>query len=133
MVDNIGLSISSINLTYNNTGIVGAQDGDIQIALKEGHAPTADYVRELREELPRRFPGLTFSFPPADIVSQILNFGAPAPIDLQIRGTNLDANFDYANAMLPKIRAIPGVADARIQQSRANPVFNVDVDRTRAQ
>ena len=133
MVDNIGLSISSINLTYNNTGIVGEQDGDIQIALKEGHAPTADYVKKLREVLPRRFPGLTFSFPPADIVSQILNFGSPAPIDLQIRGANRDANFDYANAILPKIRAIAGVADARIQQSRANPVFNVDVDRTRAQ
>ena len=133
MVDNIGLSISSINLTYNNTGIVGEQDGDIQIALKEGHAPTADYVKKLREVLPRRFPGLTFSFPPADIVSQILNFGSPAPIDLQIRGANLDANFDYANAILPKIRAISGVADARIQQSRANPVFNVNVDRTRAQ
>jgi CzcA family heavy metal efflux pump len=133
MVDNIGLSTSSINLTYNNTGIVGEQDGDVQIALKEGHAPTADYVKKLREELPKRFPGVTFSFPPADIVSQILNFGSPAPIDLQIRGANLDANFDYANVLLPKIRAIPGVADARIQQSRANPVFNVDVDRTRAQ
>jgi CzcA family heavy metal efflux pump len=133
MVDNIGLSISSINLTYNNTGIVGEQDGDIQIALGEGHAPTADYVKKLREELPRRFPGVTFSFPPADIVSQILNFGSPAPIDLQIRGANLDANFDYANTILPKIRAIPGVADARIQQSRQAPVLNVDVDRTRAQ
>jgi len=133
MVDNIGLSASSINLTYNNTGIVGEQDGDIQIALKEGHKPTADYVKRLREELPRRFPGVVFSFPPADIVSQILNFGSPAPIDLQIRGANLDANFDYANLVLPKIRAIPGVADARIQQSRSAPIFNVDVDRTRAQ
>jgi multidrug efflux pump subunit AcrB len=133
MVDNIGLSASSINLTYNNTGIVGEQDGDIQIALKEGHKPTADYVRRLREELPRRFPGVTFSFPPADIVSQILNFGSPAPIDLQIRGANLAADFDYANVLLPKIRAIPGIADARIQQSRSAPVFNVDVDRTRAQ
>ncbi|HJT96921.1 MAG TPA: efflux RND transporter permease subunit, partial [Rhodanobacteraceae bacterium] len=133
MVDNIGLSTSSINLTYNNTGIVGEQDGDIQIALKEGHKPTADYVKKLREELPRRFPGVVFSFPPADIVSQILNFGSPAPIDLQIRGANLDANFDYANRILPKIRAIPGVADARIQQSRSAPVFNVDLDRTRAQ
>jgi CzcA family heavy metal efflux pump len=133
MVDNIGLSISSINLTYNNTGVVGEQDGDIQIALKEGHAPTADYVKKLREVLPRRFPGVTFSFPPADIVSQILNFGSPAPVDIQIRGANLDAGFDYANLILPKIRAIPGVADARIQQSRQSPVFNVDVDRTRAQ
>ncbi len=133
MVDNIGLSISSINLTYNNTGVVGEQDGDIQIALKEGHAPTADYVKKLREELPKRFPGVTFSFPPADIVSQILNFGSPAPVDIQVRGANLDAGFDYARSILPKIRAIPGVADARIQQSRQAPVFNVDVDRTRAQ
>ena len=133
MVDNIGLSISSINLTYNNTGVVGEQDGDIQIALKEGHAPTADYVKKLREVLPKRFPGVTFSFPPADIVSQILNFGSPAPVDIQVRGANLDAGFDYANNILPKIRAIAGVADARIQQSRQAPVFNVDVDRTRAQ
>ena len=133
MVDNIGLSTSSINLTYNNTGVMGTQDGDIQIALKEGHKPTADYVRELREKLPRQFPGVTFSFPPADIVSQILNFGSPAPIDLQVRGANLDANFDYANSLLPRIRAIPGIADVRIQQSRQSPVFKVDVDRTRAQ
>ncbi|MFC4821834.1 efflux RND transporter permease subunit [Dokdonella ginsengisoli] len=133
IVDNIGLSNSSINLTYNNTGVMGLQDGDIQIALKEGHRPTAEYVRQLREQLPREFPGVTFSFPPADIVSQILNFGAPAPIDLQIRGANLDANFDYANLLLPKIRAIPGIADARIQQSRRSPIFDVDLDRSRAQ
>jgi CzcA family heavy metal efflux pump len=133
LVDNIGLPPSSINLTYNNTGVVGTQDGDVQIALKEGHRPTADYVRELRERLPREFPDTTFSFPPADIVSQILNFGAPAPIDLQIRGANLDANFDYANKLLKEIRRIPGVADARIQQSRKSPVFEVNVNRTRAQ
>ena len=120
IVDNIGLPPSSINLTYNNTGVMGAQDGDIQIALKEGHQPTDGYVRKLREELPRQFPGVTFSFPPADIVSQILNFGSPAPIELQIRGNNLDANFDYANLLLPKIRAITGVADVRIQQSRGS-------------
>jgi len=133
MADNIGLSISSINLTYNNTGLVGSQDGDIQIALKEGHRPTAEYVKTLREQLPRRFPGLTFTFPPADIVSQILNFGSPAPIDLQIRGSNLNANFDYANSLLSKIRAIPGIADVRIQQARTSPYFDVDLDRTRAQ
>ena len=133
IVDNIGIPISSINMTYNNTGLIGAQDGDIQIALKEGHKPTADYVRTLREVLPKQFPGTTFSFPPADIVSQILNFGSPAPIDLQIRGGKLDANFDYANKLLAKIRLIPGVVDARIQQSRANPVFDINVDRTRAQ
>lgn len=133
IVDNIGIPISSINMTYNNTGLIGEQDGDIQIALKEGHQPTAEYVRSLREVLPSQFPGTTFSFPPADIVSQILNFGSPAPIDLQIRGGKLAANFDYANQLLAKIRLIPGVVDARIQQSRTSPVFNINVDRTRAQ
>lgn len=133
IVDNIGIPISSINMTYNNTGLIGAQDGDIQIALKEGHRPTADYVRQLREVLPKQFPGTTFSFPPADIVSQILNFGSPAPIDLQIRGGKLADNFDYANKLLAKIRVIPGVVDARIQQSRANPVFDINIDRTRSQ
>lgn len=133
IVDNIGIPISSINMVYNNTGLIGAQDGDIQIALKKGHAPTADYVRKLREVLPQQFPGTTFSFPPADIVSQILNFGAPAPIDLQIRGGKLNDNFDYANKLLAKIRLVPGVADARIQQSRARPVFDINVDRTRSQ
>ncbi|HSH73712.1 MAG TPA: efflux RND transporter permease subunit [Methylophilaceae bacterium] len=133
IVDNIGMPTSGINMTYNNTGLIGSQDGDIQIALKEDHKPTAEYVRRLREELPRQFPGTTFSFPPADIVSQILNFGSPAPIDLQIRGGKLSDNFDYANKLLAKIRQIPGVVDARIQQSRANPVFDINVDRTRSQ
>jgi CzcA family heavy metal efflux pump len=133
LVDNIGIPISSINMTYNNTGLIGEQDGDIQIALKEGHRPTADYVRELRERLPREFPGTTFSFPPADIVSQILNFGSPAPIDLQIRGGKLDANFDYANKLVAKIRQVPGVADVRIQQSRKSPLFDINIDRTRSQ
>src|SRR3954453_1470131 len=96
IVDNTGIPVSGINMTYNNTGTIGPQDGDIQIKLKEGHRPTAEYVRILREQLPNRFPGVTFSFLPADIVSQILNFGAPAPIDLQIRGPNLQANFAYA-------------------------------------
>jgi len=133
LVDNIGMPTSSINLTYNNTGVIGSQDGDVQIALKEGHKPTEDYVKHLREELPKQFPGVTFTFPPADIVSQILNFGSPAPIDIQIRGNNLNANFDYATALLKRIREVPGVTDARIQQSRQNPVLKVDVDRTRAQ
>jgi len=132
LVDNIGLPVSSINLTYNNTGVIGTQDGDVQIALSPDHHPTADYVRVLRDRLPREFPDTVFSFPPADIVSQILNFGAPAPIDLQVRGANLDANFDYANSLLKVIRRIPGVADARIQQSRRSPVFDVNVNRTRA-
>lgn len=91
LVDNIGLPPSNINLTYNNTGVMGSQDGDFQIALRSGHQPTAGYVKRLREALPERFPDSTFSFPPADIVSQILNFGAPAPIDIQIRGNNVEA------------------------------------------
>lgn len=133
MTDNIGMPISGINLTYNNTGVIGTQDGDIQIKLKEHHRPTDEYVRALREQLPRMFPGVSFAFLPADIVSQILNFGAPAPIDLQIRGANVAANFAYANQLLSRIRKIPGIADARIQQSPNNPGFNIDVDRTRAQ
>jgi CzcA family heavy metal efflux pump len=133
MADNIGMPISGINMTYNNTGVIGPQDGDIQIKLREGHEPTDRYVKELREKLPALFPGLSFAFLPADIVNQILNFGAPAPIDLEVRGANLDGNFAYANHLLTKIRRVPGVADARIQQSSRNPSFNVDVDRTRAQ
>ncbi len=133
MTDNIGMPVSGINMTYNNTGVIGPQDGDIQVKLKEGHRPTAEYVQHLREELPRAFPSMTFAFLPADIVSQILNFGAPAPIDLQIRGANINANFAYANTLLNRIRRIPGIADARIQQSPNNPTFNIDVDRTRAQ
>ncbi|MEZ0232093.1 MAG: efflux RND transporter permease subunit [Methylophilaceae bacterium] len=133
MVDNIGLPSSSINLTYNNTGVMGSQDGDIQIALSEDHRPTAEYVKQLREVLPREFPGVTFSFPPADIVSQILNFGSPAPIDIQIRGSNIAANYEYANKILKQIREIPGIADVRIQQSRKTPVFKIDIDRSRAQ
>lgn len=133
VVDNIGLPSSGINMTYNNTGTIGSQDGEIQIKLAEGHHPTADYVRALREELPRRFPGTTFSFLPADIISQILNFGAPAPIDLQVRGPDLEANFAYAEELLRRLRHIPGLADPRIQQSLKSPGLNVDVDRTRAQ
>ncbi len=133
VVDNIGTYLSAINTIYNNTGTIGESDGDIQISLNEGHAPTADYVTRLRDELPRRFPGMSFSFLPADIVSQILNFGAPAPIDLQIRGNDLGADYAYANKLLAQIRQITGVADARIQQSAALPTLDVNIDRTRAQ
>ena len=133
VVDNIGFPISSINKTYNNTGTIGTQDGEVQIKLAEGHRPTREYVRILREELPARFPGTTFSFLPADIISQILNFGAPAPIEVQIRGPQLEKNFTYAQDVLRRLRYIPGLVDARIQQSLNLPSFNVDVDRTRAQ
>jgi multidrug efflux pump subunit AcrB len=133
VVDNIGLSISGINTAYNNTGTVGSQDSDIQISLKEDHQPSADYVRHLREQLPREFPNAVFSFPPPDIVGQILNFGSSAPIDLQITGNNLPANFAYASTLLREIRRVPGVADARLQQSQQLPTFKINVDRTRAQ
>ena len=133
LVDNIGFPASGINMTYNNSGTIGSQDGDIQIKLTEDHRPTADYVRLLREELPERFPGVTFSFLPADIISQILNFGAPAPIDLQVRGPDLNADMNYAQKLLRTLHHVPGLVDARIQQSLDGPAFDVDVDRTRAE
>ncbi|HMI74693.1 MAG TPA: efflux RND transporter permease subunit [Steroidobacteraceae bacterium] len=133
ITDNIGTYLSAINTIYNNTGTIGESDGDIQVSLNEGHAPTADYVSRLRRVLPSRFPGMSFSFLPADIVSQILNFGAPAPIDLQIRGNDLGADYAYANKLLAQIRHVPGVADVRIQQSPSVPTIDVNMDRTRAQ
>ncbi|MFZ2208475.1 MAG: efflux RND transporter permease subunit [Porticoccaceae bacterium] len=133
IADNIGLPVSGINMTYNNSGTIGPQDGDIQIALTKDHQPTENYVAELREQLPRAFPGVTFAFLPADIVSQILNFGAPAPIDVQIRGPNLSASYEYARELLNRIRYVPGVADARIQQSQRYPALKIDMDRARAQ
>lgn len=132
VTDNIGLPFSAINVVYNNSGTVGPQDGDMLIALKEGHRPTAEIVAELRRELPRRFPGSTFSFLPADITSQILNFGAPAPIDIQISGKKIADNRAYAQKLLSRISTIPGLADARIQQPSRAPQLNVDVDRSRA-
>ncbi|MDF3084757.1 efflux RND transporter permease subunit [Burkholderia sola] len=132
VVDNIGLPNSGINLTYNNSGTLGPQDGDILISLSHDHAPTADYVHTLRERLPRAYPGTTFSFLPADIVSQILNFGAPAPVDLQVAGPNRQANLAYARELYRKLRLIAGVADPRIQQASTYPQFTVTVDRTRA-
>ena len=132
VVDNIGTYVSAINTIYNNTGTIGESDGDIQVSLNANHAPTAQYVSRMRRELPQRFPGLTFSFLPADIVSQILNFGAPAPINLQVRGRDLAADYAYANTLLAQIRHITGIADARIQQSAAQPTLDVNLDRTRA-
>ncbi|HEY2660559.1 MAG TPA: efflux RND transporter permease subunit [Caulobacteraceae bacterium] len=132
IVDNIGLPVSGINRAYSNTGGVGPQDGDIYIALSERHKPTATYVRSLRRDLPRQFPGTIFSFLPADIISQILNFGAPAPIDLQVSGPNRVENEAYANGLLRRMRLIPGLADARLQQSSHYPEFSVAIDRTHA-
>jgi multidrug efflux pump subunit AcrB len=131
IVDNIGLPTSSINTVYNNSGLIGYQDGDIFISLNKNHHPTADYVRKLREQLPVAFPGATFSFLPADIVSQILNFGAPAPLDLQVAGPDQKADQAYALELLRRMRTIRGIADARMQQSTDNPQLRVDVDRSR--
>ncbi len=131
IVDNIGLPTSSINTIYNNSGLIGYQDGDIFVSLKEGHHPTAGYVRQLRKILPEAFPGTTFSFLPADIISQILNFGSPAPLDVQIIGQRMAANQAYAVQLLRQMQRIPGIADVRIQQSADNPQLNVAVNRSR--
>jgi CzcA family heavy metal efflux pump len=131
IVDNIGLPTSSINTIYNASGTIGPQDGDILISLKEGHQPTAGYVKHLRDSLPRLFPTATFSFLPADITSQILNFGSPAPIDIQVVSNDLEADQAYAHKILRAIRGIDGLADARIQQPVAYPELRFDVDRTR--
>jgi len=134
IVDNIGLSISGINMAYSNTGSIGASDADVLITLNDGReAEAPDYVKTMRETLPHQFPGTTFAFLPADIVTQILNFGLPAPIDVQVIGSKMEANRAYAEKILPRIARIPGIADARIQQAFNAPTFNVDVDRTRAQ
>jgi CzcA family heavy metal efflux pump len=131
ITDNIGLPVSAINTIYNNSGTVGPQDGDMLISLNKGHRPTDELVNLLRRELPRRFTGTTFSFLPADITSQILNFGAPAPIDVQVAGKDADANRVYAQKLLAKMATIPGLADARIQQPGRSPQLDVDVDRSR--
>ncbi|HXD13348.1 MAG TPA: efflux RND transporter permease subunit [Xanthobacteraceae bacterium] len=132
IVDNIGLPFSGINMAYQNTGTIGPADGDALITLKEDHAPTDSYIKELRRILPQKYPGTTFSFLPADIVSQILNFGLPAPIDVQVVGNNQLANYAYATDLLKRIRTVPGIADLRIQQVFNYPQINVDVDRTLA-
>ncbi len=132
VVDNIGLPVSSINLTYGNSGTVGSNDADVLIALKPDHAATADYVRTLRERLPLQFPGTSFAFLPADIVSQILNFGAPAPIDVQIAGPSV-GNRAVADRLLTSLRHVPGLVDLRIQQEFNQPELRVTADRSRAQ
>ncbi len=130
IVDNIGLPFSGINMAYQNTGTIGPEDGDALISLKEGHASTETFIKQLRTTLPKQFPGATFSFLPADIVSQILNFGLPAPIDVQVIGHDQKANYAYATDLLKRIRLISGIADLRIQQVFNYPQINVNVDRT---
>jgi multidrug efflux pump subunit AcrB len=132
ILDNIGLPYSTINLMHSTSGLIGAGDADILVSLKEKHRATADYVQRLRETLPREYPGTTFYFLPADIVTQVLNFGLPAPVDIQIEGTDIDGNRDVAARMLHEIERVPGIADARIQQAFDYPDFDVTVDRTKA-
>jgi len=132
ITDNIGLPYSVLNTQHATSGLFGAGDADILVSLKEDHTPTADFVRTLREQLPREFPGTTFYFLPSDIVTQILNFGLPAPIDVQIEGTDDVGNRAVASKMIEQLRQIPGLVDIRLQQPNDYPVLNVDIDRTKA-
>jgi CzcA family heavy metal efflux pump len=132
ILDNIGLPYSTLNTQHATSGLFGAGDADILVSLKEHHAPTPDYIRTLREQLPRKFPGVTFYFLPSDIVTQILNFGLPAPIDIQIEGTDNAGNRKVAAKMMEQLRGVPGLVDLRLQQPDDYPVLDVNVDRTKA-
>ena len=132
IIDNIGLPTSPMNFMHSTSGASGAADADVMVSLKPGHEPTAGYVRRLRAALPRQFPGVTFYFLPADIVTQVLNFGTPAPLDVQIEGADLAGNRRVAEMILSEMRHVPGIADARIHQAFDYPELDIDVDRTRA-
>ena len=133
ILDNIGLPYSGINTSYSNSAAIGPADADIQVSLTEKHRPTDEYVHALRGRLASEFPGLTFYFLPADIVSQILNFGLPAPIDIQIIGQNIEGNRQYANKLFNQVKYVPGTTDLRIQQPFNSPKLQVDIDRTKSQ
>jgi multidrug efflux pump subunit AcrB len=133
VIDNIGLPYSGINLSYSNSAPVGPGDADILVALGKDHRPTAEYIHDIRIALNQQFPGVTFYFLPADIVSQILNFGLPAPIDVQIVGGDLAGNRTFADSLLNKLKFVPGIVDLRIQQTFDQPKIHIDVDRTKAQ
>src|SRR6476646_6385154 len=132
ILDNIGLPVSGINLSYNDSGISGPADADILVSLKPNHKPTANYVRNLRLSLNREFPGTTFYFLPADIVSQTLNFGLPAPLDIQVVGRNEQVDQQVANSIAQKIRQVRGAVDVRVQQPNDLKRFEFNVDRTKA-
>jgi multidrug efflux pump subunit AcrB len=134
VIDNIGLPYSGINLTYSNAGTIGSSDAEILVQLSnERDKPTSYYVNDLRKRLPSEFPGVQFFFQPADIVTQILNFGTPAPIDIQIVGPNQAGNYDVANKLANEIRGIPGAVDVHVQQAFDAPTLYMQIDRTRAQ
>ncbi|MGH8159595.1 MAG: efflux RND transporter permease subunit [Rhodanobacter sp.] len=132
IVDTLGLPYSGINLSYSNTGVVGTSDGDVFVTLNDDHHPTIDYVRSLRRRLAQKYPGVIFSFLPADMVGQILNFGSPAPIDVQVSGHDPQTIAKVANDLYGKLARVPGLVDLRIQQALNLPQLNVNVDRTRA-
>ena len=132
VLDNIGLPYSQMNLSYSNSGQIGSADGDILVSLADKHRPTAEYVRKLRATLPREFPQATFYMLPADIVTQILNFGLPAPIDIQIVGNNVRDSRDFASRILPQLQKIPGAVDLHIHQVFDQPKLHLQVDRTKA-
>ncbi|HWZ43407.1 MAG TPA: efflux RND transporter permease subunit [Candidatus Saccharimonadales bacterium] len=134
ILDNIGLAYSSINNSYSTSGTVGASDAEILVSLnQQKHGPTAEYVKHLREELPRLYPGVEFFFQPADIVSQILNFGLPSPIDIQVIGKGQAQNYQIAQQIANRLRHVPGAADVHVQQLMSSPALTLNVDRTRAQ
>ncbi|OXI17977.1 efflux RND transporter permease subunit [Burkholderia sp. AU15512] len=133
LVDNLGLPVSGINLSYSNAGTIGTLDGELLIALKPGHRATQHYVQALRQVLPERFPGVEFFFQPSDIITQILNFGQPAAIDLQVLGNDLASNMTIASGLMKKIRQIPGAVDVHVLQRNDEPTLLADMDRTRMQ
>src|SRR6202045_2917959 len=132
MIDNIGLPVSGINLSYNDSGVSGPADADILVSLNANHKPTANYVRNLRLSLNRDFPGTTFYFLPADIVSETINFGLPAPLDIQVVGRNETVDQQVASSIAQKIRRVRGAVDVRVQQPNDLQRFEFNVDRTKA-
>jgi multidrug efflux pump subunit AcrB len=133
ILDNIGLPYSGINLSYSNSGVIGTADADILVSLKPNHKPTANYQRQLRIDLPHEFPGTLVTFQPADIVSQILNFGLPAPIDIQLVGANVAKNLDLARTIAQQVSRIPGAVDVNVHQVYDEPHFEINMDRSQAE
>lgn len=133
ILDNLGVPNSGINLSYSNAGTIGTLDGEVLLSLKEGHRPAGELASLLRRELPQRYPGIEFFFQPADIVTQILNFGLPAAIDVQFTGANIEANLALAAQITKQIRQIPGAVDAHVHQRADLPAVNLQMDRTRLQ
>src|SRR4029077_8577117 len=133
ILDNLGVPNSGINLSYSNAGTIGTLDGEILLSLRSGHRPTEEFISALRAQLPKAFPGIEFFFQPADIVTQILNFGLPAAIDVQFSGAKLDQNADLAAELLKSIRKIPGAVDAHVHQRMDGPILDLKMDRTRLQ